>query len=121
MNVDAVLLNQEAQQATLARVETVLDMVHTLLTLRTAAREQREGRSMLFDNICATQARRQSAVPHTTGAPLAETSQRPSHPQPAAVAGANWGVDEAQKMLEFDVRALTSPRVSDLKMHSGFS
>lgn len=47
----------QTQQATLARHENMLYAIYTSVTLRDAAREQREGRSMRFDEICAARAR----------------------------------------------------------------
>lgn len=66
-NVDLVLSNQRAQQAVLARHDTMLHAIFMLMVLQVAAREQREGRSMLFDELCAVEARWPAgAIPHVT-------------------------------------------------------
>ena len=52
--METVLSNQEAQGAQLVRHEMLLSEIY--VTLRSAAREQRQGRSMRFDEICATAA-----------------------------------------------------------------
>ena len=64
----------QAQQATLARHEIILQAIYTSVTLHTAAREQRQGRNLRFDEICATQTGLTPLV-----APRAETCERHAH------------------------------------------
>ena len=84
-----MLSNQEAQGAQLVRHEMLLSEIY--VTLRSAAREQRQGRSMRFDEICATtavrpcipfpQARTERPATHTSSSSLG-----PENPSDASIA-----------------------------------
>ena len=96
----------QAQQATLARHEIILQAIYTSVTLHTAAREQRQGRNLRFDEICATQAGLAPLV-----APRSETCERQPHRTHPILESAQDSCDKltAQTVDETDVCELILP------------
>lgn len=90
--VDAALSDQHA---ILARHEIMLRAIYTSVTLHNAAREQRQGRNMRFDEICATQ-----ACPPPIMFPHAEPYARPPPTKTAPPRVGSAGTTEINRNIE---------------------
>ena len=105
--MDAVLLNQQSQDIVLRAIYTSVEM-----TVRRAARDQREGRSMLFDEMRAMEAPT-AAVPF----PRAEVVSRSLGARVGSSNCGPRGVDDKESMSgasEVCVRSHFSVSLPDL-------
>lgn len=112
-NVDLVLSNQRAQQAVLARHDTMLHAIFMLMVLQVAAREQREGRSMLFDELCAVEARWPAgAIPHVPAGESSPPSTSEAGPSKISAAISVGDGHTEACASGFDVRDPASTRLT---------
>ena len=105
VTVDAMSSDLRTQQATLAHYGGMLQEIHIFMTLHSAAREQREGHSMRFDEICARARSPPITTPRaeTYAGPSAPNSQPPPRPSPVGPMENDGDPDGGPR--EFDVRA----------------
>lgn len=89
----------------LRTIQATLQEMQICLTLRSAAREQREGHSMRFDEICARARSPPITTPRaeTYAGPSAPNSQPPPRPSPVGPMENDGDPDGGPR--EFDVRA----------------
>ena len=109
---DTMASSVQTQNATLMHLATVIHAMSA--TIRNAAREQRAGLNMHFDEICATRARGQAAYPRagakTSVGPLDSPRASCSQPALATLTESDEDVEGVRSVHESDVRALISSR-----------